>query len=84
MNIYLIERSDIVNYDEYDSAIVISKSEEKAKYIHPNANNSTPEWWKDEWHSWTSDPKSLKVRLIGIAQPEFKEGEVICASYNAG
>jgi len=97
MNIYKIWQDDNDGWDTYDSAIVIAKNEEAAKYADPG-NNSFMEWDQklDSWvfcysngnrvaqdyDAWTH-PKNVKVILIGKADINIKE-QVICASFNAG
>lgn len=82
MNLYLIKRTDKINRDEYDSAVVAAETEEQARKIHPKKNydpNIEGEWYKNQW----VDEDSVVVELIGMAKPYTKPG-VICASFNAG
>jgi len=80
MNLYLIKRTDSCDYDQYDSAVVASESEEDAKTIHPSGGRD----YDGELSSylWTT-PQKITVELIGTAKPFTKRG-VICASFNAG
>lgn len=89
MNIYLVERTDKVGYDGYDSFVVVSESEEKAKSYKPinipmemldKHNFSNNDWDND----WTNNPNSLVVTLIGEANTSLKEGTGILSSFNPG
>lgn len=69
MNLYLVTRTDYVDWDEYDSFVVACENAEKARNTKP-AN-----------YGWTT-PDQVKVTLIGMAA-EGIEG-IQCASFNAG
>ena len=73
MNIYLVSRTDEVDYDEYDSLVVYAKSREAAKDISPCA---------EYFHAWASK-ENLKVELIG-SNVLVKDPDIILSSYNAG
>lgn len=74
MHIYLIERTDRVGYDEYDSAVVVAQSEEQAlellKKKHPNDYTT--------YHCW-GDFKSVIIRELSLTAPA-----IILESFNAG
>jgi hypothetical protein len=93
MKIYMVERTDQVGYDEYDSFVCVAHDETQARWMVPD-----PEYhmWKEidgkpimcysyreqkpaTFHSWTDDINSLKVNEIIPSDPK-----VILASYNAG
>lgn len=93
MKLYLVERTDDVGYDDYDSFVCWANSDEEARWLAPD-----PEYhmWKDgvycysyreqepvnmEYSSWTKDPKTLKV--WELTRPP-KEPAIVLASYNAG
>mgnify|MGYP003463396401 CR=1 FL=1 len=90
MNIYLVARTDRVDYDEFDSFVVIAKTEEEAKNIHPyykeEEDAKEEAWYWKNSHSWVKkdDLYSLTITLIGKATKEYKVRKVICASFNAG
>ena len=71
MKIYLIERTDEIDYDEYDSAVVCAKNEESAKRLGPTG----------EGDGWGNHP--VTVTLIGQAERDSGE-DVILSSFNAG
>ena len=68
MNLYLIERTDNVDYDEYDSFVVAAYTEFEARSY---AN----------FHAVLSSPAT--AHLIGQAAPDVQPG-VVLGSYNAG
>lgn len=96
MKIYLVERTDGIDYDEYDSFVCYAETSEQAKNMAPD-----PEFhmWKDGvacysyreqnpvavgW-PWAKSLDNVLVREIGESlTQEAKAGEVILASFNAG
>ena len=77
MNLYLIERPDKADWDEYVSAIVCAATPEEAQHTHPSGHGESvicPTWVK---------PEVVKVTFLGIAHESIKAG-VICASLKAG
>lgn len=77
-NLYLLERSDYCDYDEYDSCVVCAISENEAKKIHPgpdNAGRFEEAWCKLE---------NVICKKIGTANDEIELNSVVLASYNAG
>ena len=89
MKLYLIERTDDTDYDEYNSAVVVAGSREAAKKIHPDATFRFGEngvWIhksgrQDTFPSWPP-VGNITAKYIGIARKSLKAGEVICASFN--
>ena len=88
------------DYDTFDSAVVVSTDPVNASMIHPSRDGHTNEqvysfnreddsWvWKDDGSyggisSWAM-PNDIKVVCIGKAGDLLKNGDVVCASYNAG
>ena len=90
MNIYLIVRTDKINYDEFDSFIVIAKTEEEAKHTHPyykeEEDIKEEVWYWKNSNSWINKDNLhlLNVILIGKATKKHNIRKVICASFNAG
>lgn len=97
MNIYLVERTDSVGYDEYDSFVCVAMDEDTARHISPdeyhvysrelggwvfNYHDGSSEL--DRYTSWTHDVSTLLVYKIGKADPMYSNGDVICSSFNAG
>ncbi len=69
MKLWIIERTDSVGYDEYDSIVVAADSEDDALRIEPKGG------WASVDH--------LTARCIGEAMPYVSRG-VVHASFNAG
>ena len=86
MNLYLISQNKNNDHDTYNEAVVVAKSEEEAKLIHPRGNSeyNLPAKSNDYWYyrDWVRDPKDVTVKLIGKAAKGISG--VICASFNAG
>ena len=89
MNLYLVSRTDKVCYDEYDSFVVAALTKEFAREQWPGPC----QWFRDgvgkphldKLHSyWPQSKEKLKVELIGKTEKDLHQGEIVCASYNAG
>lgn len=87
MNIYLVKRTDNVNYDEYDSFVCFAETEQEALNFDPcgtldniiiNAEHTC-----HHWHSPILISSWVKCEKIGEAPNEERKG-VILASFNAG
>ena len=76
MKLWLINRTDHVDYDEWDAAVVAAETEQQASDTHPNGVPT-------HWGGWPDDTSLIEVTLIGTAKRGTKAG-VICASFNAG
>lgn len=75
MNLYLLKRTDEVDYDEYDSCLIRADSEQVARAI---ANQKCNSPW-DSHESFLLASKST----CEIVTAKGNEG-VIISSYNAG
>jgi hypothetical protein len=84
--LFLITRTDNVDYDEYDSAVVCAGNAEHARRIHPSSGDTFPDGddWKSRFNPWVSNPEQVKVEYLGVAPENITVGRVICASFNAG
>ncbi len=82
MNIYLVERMDGVDYDEYDSFVCYAENSITAKKVIPYCGD---EKWRGS-SSWVPEDKktSLKITRLGKAGNEITEEKIILSSYNAG
>jgi hypothetical protein len=88
VNLYLLKRTDSVDYDEYDSCVVAAESEAAARLMHPDGYT----WDGAQWlcadgtapynSSWTTLVARLDVTLVGAAAPGVSG--VVCSSFNAG
>lgn len=76
MYLYLIERTDPVGYDEYDSFVVCAETVDDARKC------IKPEWSADRIEVFQSEEHTRWIRL-GEADSSTKEG-VILGSFNAG
>ena len=80
MKVYLVKRTDEVNYDEYDSCVVIAESVEqvediinrKVDYVYDIENRIGQSYW---------DMGNRTITEIDLSSN--KHG-IICSSYNAG
>lgn len=84
MNIYFVERTDTVDYDQFDSFVCYAENEIKAKEMFPKNNKSFCDY-NDFYSCWIEFSKidTLKVTLIG-AHNGVTEPAVILSSFNAG
>ena len=71
MKLYLVSRTDRVDYDEFDSFVVAAKNEEDALSCSPS-----------EYHYGWTTKENLKVEFIGWSNSQVER--VIIASFNAG
>lgn len=71
MRLFLVKRTDNVDYDQYDSLVVVAKNATRAKKLKPLDND------------WTNDYKNLHVHEIGTASIDLGEG-ILLGSFNAG
>ncbi len=72
MKLWKVWRSDDVDYDEYDSAIIAAETAEQARMTDPSKNLT-----------WCTSNESLYVEEVGEAKPGISAG-VILASFRAG
>lgn len=82
LGVYLISQTEVNGYDTFDSAVVIAESRNEARQIHPTSTYGYDNPWESDM--WAPSPTLVQVKLIGVASPELEEGEIICASFNAG
>lgn len=86
MNLYLIRRNGLTDYDQFSKAVVVAKSAEEARNVHPRC--TADDWrvspddydWSFEWVS----PEDVIVEYLGEAHSDYALGTVVCASYHAG
>ena len=82
MNLYLLERTDNVDRDQYTGAVVAAESEEAARLTHPDTSREIM-WsdggWKYRYATCTvwyagdytwADPATLKVKLLATDYSE--------------
>ena len=91
MNIYLISCPINLGYDNYSSAVVVARSEQEARMLHPSGRYAWANGrWENEcgdeaWDKWPNPP-AVNVRCIGMELPDqcSVEPRIILASYHAG
>ena len=92
MNIYLVERTDKIDYDQYTGFVCVAESENQARLMNPTYdgefdNNLYYNFDCSYITDWVQDPNSLKVTKIGKADYTlsiFNQAKIILYSYNAG
>lgn len=98
MNIYRISQDVNHGYDVFDSAIVCANTEEEAVRIHPKDNECPygEVWWDDYDNlfeepmkrnvhcTWVHRLSDVEVEFIGTTNGDYKVGDILCASFNAG
>ncbi len=99
LNLYLVERTDKGNYDEYESFLVCCKTEQEARETFPAFRcvyDTNLQLWCDldkvygtdryNRAGWIygKDINSLKVKKIGIASEEYTGHDVLLSVYNSG
>ena len=72
MNIYYLERTDEIGYDEYDSFVVVAKSSQEVIKVIKKDIVVTME-----------DLKSITCELVGVYIGNETEPFVLCSSFNA-
>lgn len=77
MNIWLLTKLDKVNYDQYDSCVVVAPSLKEAEAMHPHSEDGSCN--NNPCYVWSN---SVKATFIGISFDPTKR--VICSSFNAG
>ena len=81
-SLYLIAQSENSGYDTYDSAVVVARSTEEARHIHPGYED-----WNSEdlgYLTWASKPENVSVIKIGQSVSEDFVGFIVISSFNAG
>lgn len=82
LNLYLLERKDYVDWDQFKASIVCAQNTEDAKSIHPNGGEFSKEI-KDDPSAWVTKTSDIIVTFIGKPTENQTRG-VILSSFNAG
>lgn len=87
MNIYLVERTDNFDYDQFIGFVCVAESENQARFMNPTYdgdldNNLYYNFNYPYITDWVQDPNSLKVTKIGKA--DSNQVKIILYSYHAG
>lgn len=84
-NIYLVKRKDEVDYDEYESFVVVAGSMQEATNYHPNGKRicikSRYAVSSLVFKDWVKSKSDLRVTQIG--KTTRRKG-VVTSSFNAG
>jgi len=79
LKVYLVERSDRPDYDEYAGFVVVARSPKDALGFHPDGNERS-----DAVSYWVTTPGAIaSCTLVGYAAPRAKRG-VLLADFRAG
>lgn len=80
LNIYTVNRTDGIDYDEYDAFVCIAKNKKNARNMFPYKEGK----FDDDFSAWINkkDVNTLIVNKIGVS--DKKRESVILASFNAG
>lgn len=82
--IYLVERTDEIGWDQYESFVCVANNGHESRRIHPDHHIKWGgEKWSDNYHQWAL-PKVLKSTEIGISLPTQNPGDVLHVSYKNG
>ena len=80
MKIFLVERTDDWDYDEYLSFVCCAENAHDARHMYPGGGNYSFNHDKHRWEdsdgdtycSWTNDLGSLEVTEIGTSNEPFE------------
>lgn len=99
MNLYLVERTDAIDWDNYKGMVVAASSEDEARQLHPcllsgHGNDqrqhiqiSREDFFVDERGShwgWVSVDNVSTLRVTLIGTAIHTEATVVLADYEAG
>ena len=82
MKLFKISQSVNIDYDTYDSAVVVAETEEEARMIHPADYMEDWDGTYSDYDSWCA-AKDVEVEYIGEAKEGTRAG-IIVSSFNAG
>lgn len=80
--IYKLTQDKEIGWGTYDSCVVVSDCEDNARKIHPATYLEDSQW---SLNNWCHSPEDVNVELIGVCTVEgYKNGDIICSSFDAG
>lgn len=79
--LFLLTTTQKIDYDMYDSCVVVAKDADSARLITPDGKLFNV---NEYHHSWATSFDQIVATLIGVATDDLKEGTVVIASFNAG
>lgn len=71
MKLFLLERTDDIDYDEYNAFVVAAHGLEDALHVPLN------------WGDWSFNARCIRITEIGIAKDGTERGAIL-GSFNAG
>ena len=80
LKLWKIEQTANCDWDIYDSAVVVAKTEDDARDIYPDGGKMDRQSKTNAWARF----ENVYATYLGEAAPGLEEGSVIVASYNAG
>jgi hypothetical protein len=80
MALYLVSRTDSVDYDEFDALVIRAKNEKEALKIATARDPYSYEQARAEYQRFAADGSNAKVEKIAVTG----KSEVILGSFNAG
>ena len=92
--LFRVYQSKNTDYDSYDSFVVAAYNKQEAMDVHPSGNGESvaaltkqyeneDENYSCQLSSW-APIQHIKAEFLGVAHSQYKPGELICSSYNAG
>jgi hypothetical protein len=84
MNIYLVQITDSIDYDQYDAFVCIAATEDEARAMLPDTffTNEDRECF-GIWVPITSID-TLSIIKVGVAESTEASPRIVLASFNAG
>lgn len=79
MNVYLVIRTDVVDYDEWDAIVVVAESEDAARTMGPDFDYDSPHPSRYAV-GWTREPVIVRLVSTGATGP----ARTVLSSFNAG
>ena len=87
MKLYLLTQNTNLDYNTYDSCVVVARSKQAAVKIHPDYSEKelkrATEANKYGLFSTWAAPSEVTATYLGRASNKLDENEVICASFIA-
>ena len=72
MKLFLIERNDQVDYDEYDSAVIVAETPEQALQILKDRHGTYD--WSNGWRMYDVNITEIIPTVAGIVIESFNAG----------
>lgn len=79
--LFLLTTTQKIDYDMYDSCVVVAKDAESARLISPDGKQFDVDMC---YNSWATSFDQITATLIGVASDDLEAGSVVISSFNAG